>query len=838
MSKSDSFHAHLPITAQSLIALQRPETPQIHPGGTRAAFLASESDFDKSTNVSQLWICDLPDPAFDGVIDDLEPQIDLVDEPDWQPRQITFHPDGVSDIRWSPDGRWLAFLSTREDVTSEQDEDELLYGTNQIWVLSSEGGEPFKVTDVPKGVLDYNWVPDTQQLVYLTTQALPRSLENRRREEENRLQLDYVEEPIRRDLREFWMIDIEDRKPKRLYTGDAGISTFQVSPDGTRLAYLTNLSGDPNDYHVAHVCVYDFVHKEQQTICTRLGDKSNVRWSPDCTAVAFISCLEPTVSFSRSTIFVAPAKSAHDEEINEIDWLASLLSQSKPGDSQPITSPDWDRDVQEFEWSHSSGDLILVTVEGCGSQVYIVNGEVKAIGLDAFNVREYLALDPYSSAMIWVEENDKQPPEVTYYSAAGDLTTITGFGKDFLANYALPEQSVVRWKSKDGLEIEGLLTRPAGSNDTSLPLVVQLHGGPHGHASNTIFGYGMQPVWCAAGYAVLRPNYRGSDGYGNRFGKLNFKDIGGGDYDDIMSGVDYCVEAGIALPDKIGVMGGSYGGYLTNWIIGHTTRFGAAISSYGMFHLQTDYSNSTLGRWYEDYLGAYYWEEPELYLQHSPGAFLKEIITPTLIVHGQDDDNTNIANSRELFQVLKHRGIPVAFVHYPREGHGLLEPNHRLDEIRRYLAWMDKYLNVTNPSPIIVRMRDTQEAGDLRFCVVGASPAEVANEPELDTRMLLSVTVTLHTVRHSATVVELRLDDMTLFVAGDQAVKPVGVPVDEFGVKMMITGSELKVTQTVNEDKGLLGLSLSVLFPVPKGPGSASFVLQGFAPVQISWDND
>ncbi len=836
MSKSECFTARLPITAQSLLALRRPGCPQIHPGGTRAAFLASESDFEKSTNVSQLWICELPESECDGEIESSGDVNNSYDAHERQPRQITFHPDGVSDIRWSPDGRWLAFLSPREDVSRDDDEEELLLPSDQIWVLPFEGGEPFKVTDAPKGVLDYNWVPDTQQLVYLTTQSLPKSLENQQREEREMLQFDFVEEPIRRDPREFWMTDVEDRKPKWMFTGDAGISTFQISPDSTRLAYLSNLSGDPNDYHISNVCIYDFEHDEHQTISTRLGDKSNLRWAPDCSAVAFISCLEPTIPFSRSSLFVVSARSAYSEEIKEIDWLARYLACIDKGDINPVTPAEWDRDVQEFEWSHCSGDIILITVEGCETQLYVVSDEITCIGLEPLVVREYLSLDPYSSAMVWVEENHKRPTEVVYYSGTGALTSVTAFGRDFLENYALPTQQIIRWKSSDGRVIEGLLTRPEGADGSRLPLVVQLHGGPHGHASNTIFGYGMQPVWCAAGYAVLRPNYRGSDGYGNQFGKLNFKDIGGGDYEDIMSAVDYCVECGLALENAVGVMGGSYGGYLTNWIIGHTTRFGAAISSYGMFHLQTDYSNSTLGRWYEDYLGAYYWEDPELYLRHSPGAYLKNIVTPTLIVHGQEDDNTNIANSRELFQVLKHRGIPVAFVHYPREGHGLLEPNHRLDEMRRYLAWMDKYLKRADATTTTVRIRDHQEIGNLKFTVVAASLEDIATETEQDS--LLSVCVTLQSIDRSNDGVEINIADINLMLGGDKVTQPVGIPMDIFGEKLMVSGDKMKIRHKPNKDNGLAGISVAVLFRVPKRAGVGLLAFRGFSPVEISWDDE
>ena len=203
-----------------------------------------------------------------------------------------------------------------------------------------------------------------------------------------------------------------------------------------------------------------------------------------------------------------------------------------------------------------------------------------------------------------------------------------------------------------------------------------------------------------------------------------------------MSGVDWCVAQGIADPERLGVMGGSYGGYMTNWVIGHTQRFKAAVSMFGIFHLQTDYSNSELSRWDNDYLGAYYWEDPEIYRRLSPGSYIEAIKTPTLIIHGDEDTNTFISNSKELYQALRHRGVTTQFVHYPREGHGVREPNHKLDEMRRCLAWMDKYVRHGGAKPDAYRIGDRvpNADGTLELNVTKAEIATFLGQTETRSR--------------------------------------------------------------------------------------------------------
>lgn len=276
---------------------------------------------------------------------------------------------------------------------------------------------------------------------------------------------------------------------------------------------------------------------------------------------------------------------------------------------------------------------------------------------------------------------------------------------------------------------------------------------------------------------------------------------------------------------------------MTNWIIGHTDRFKAAVSLFGIFHLQTDYSNSNFSRWDNDYLGAYYWEDPDIYRRLSPGTYLDAIHTPTLIVHGDEDDNTFISNSKEMYQALRHRGVVTGFVHYPREGHGLAEPNHRLDEVRRCLAWMDRYLKPQAPA----RVGDTVKQGNRELCVTRAERAAFAGEPsqgEKDPPRLLEVAFTLHSLQPESEAFHLPLQDVRLEVTGGPALTPVGVPMETHGMRLLVEGEGLRLTQHPDPQTGLIAFACCVVFRVPPSAGEGDLKTADFPPFRFSWSSE
>ena len=831
------------LTPRALLEIKRLSDPQIHPDGQRVAFVVTEADFDESRFASHLWLTEWIAPAADDVGEQPEEQAAVPDtsesgngtggsnavvEPEANPgsvdaaeandsaeedtdptRQLTFSRDGESHPRWSPDGRYLAFLSAREDESEPiPDEDDEDAPREQVWILPTDGGEARKLTSAKEGVLEYDWVPDTNTILFLASEPRPRPLESLRKDERERRKIDPVVEQEDKLRRQFWRVDVEERKPKLLFTADYGVSDFAISPDGERLCYATNYTGEWNDYHHVDLYVRHLSDGRNYKLLARAGGKYHLRWSPAGQQIAFLAWFDPEISYSRESLFVCGLPVDPPEE------AIGRYGAQEPGITEARLFCDLDTDLHGFEWARSEGQEhvrgFALAATKTHSELFAVHSYTnpEPVDLGASAERYDLAIDPRADALAWVQETGTAPPEIFLRDEQGQIHQLTRLNADFPDSYYLPEQRVVTWTSPDGLEIEGVLTLPVEENGVQVfgysgvqanstseaygppiqdiesdiqqerqsseasfpehlntrtpehPLVVQIHGGPKGRSTNTLQNYSMAPVWATEGYAVLRPNFRGSEGYGNAFAVANRRDLGGGDFADIMAGVDWCVAQGIANPQRLGVMGGSYGGYMTNWAIGHTDKFKAAISMFGIFHLQTDYSNSELSRWDNDYLGAYYWEDPEIYRRLSPGSYIESIKTPTLILHGDEDNNTFISNSKELYQALRHRGVTTQFVHYPREGHGLREPNHKLDEIRRCLAWMDKYVRHDGENPGVYRMGDKVPSanGSLELRV---TRAEIANflgqaKPNGSKRPSANAAVTTTTADNAAGTVQAK----------------------------------------------------------------------------------
>ncbi len=732
-------------------------------------FEVSEPDFEDSRIVSRLWIANTSE---------------------CKPRQITFSYEGEHSARWSPDGNWLAFLSERPDQTDISDTDDEEERLDQIWLMPLDGGEAFALTDVKEGIEHYEWSPDSQSIVFLTREKRTEPFENIYSSEQKR-KVDPIVEHGDKRRKQLWEVVVDDKKCTLIFSGDFGIEEFALSPNGQRIAYITNYSGEANDYHLTDIFVLDLNGDSEPTkVVQRKGSKRDAKWSADGSQISFVGGRNIEHSFSQECLFVAP--SIGGEIINLSDSI--------------------DFDIDDYYWQ-SDGTIICSAIERTNTPLYrFSSGTWGQITTDSSIVVSSFHADKAGN-VVAVIENGAEFPELLWLTASGERNPITEFSNDFREKVEVPRQDVVSWESDFGT-IEGVLTWPNDADLTDkFPLVVQVHGGPKGRSSNTLRSYHMHAVWAARGYMVFRPNFRGSEGYGNAFATSNFRDLGGGDYRDIMAGIDHLIDQGYIDPTQLAIMGGSYGGYMTNWAISQTDRFKAAISLFGIFHLTTDFSNSDIPRFEHEYLGAYYWEDLEAYTKLSPGTYADKIKTPTLIIHGQSDNNTYISNSRELYRALKTRGdVPVEFVHYPREGHGILEPNHRLDEMRRTLSWIDRWMK-PDEGFRKYQLGDKFTFGEFEVCLNSASEAEFLNRPSGDPRLVeISIAVS------SVNVIELpwiiSLSDVILQDRFGTECRLSGVRVDGGGSSILVEGDNFHFTAWPDKDTGRLSTVINAVYEV------------------------
>ncbi len=627
------------LTANDLMKISNVGAPRIAPDGTRVAYTASETKTEKDKEwktVTQLWVV----PTTGG-----------------SSRQYTRGDKSASAPEWSPDGNVLAFLSDREKD-----------GERQVWMIPADGGESWAVTSHKGGISSFHFSPDGKQLVFLATDQPSKDEEDRKKVKDDTISID-------RDIKmsHVWLFNIEKKEEKRLTDGDFTVSDPQWSPDSTRLTYTTRPTPKADDGGLSDVWVMTIASGEKKKIEDIQASSDNARWSPDGKSIAYtgntdLSGVATTYLYLVSSTGGSPKQLTSKFDLN-------------------VGTPVWSRDGRSIYFSANvleaneifSADAATGTVTQVSKAAASIN--IAEISKDGTTVVGTLSL-PNAPGEVYKSDLKMTQP-----------TTLTTHNR-WLSEYSLGAQEVVKWKSKDGMEIEGLLTKPAEYADgTKVPFLLNPHGGPTGASINS-FNSTVQ-VLAANGFAVLQPNFRGSTGKGQTFSQANKNTWGKGDYEDCMTGVDAMIARGIADPDRLGAFGWSYGGYMTFWILTQTDRFKAVSPGAGLTNIYSMYSQNDIHR----YLRWFYadkspWDATELYWDRSPMKYVNNVKTPTMIMHGQADTRVPIAQAQEFYQALKERNVPVEFVVYPREGHGFTEPRHQMDRVQRYVKFFAKYLGM------------------------------------------------------------------------------------------------------------------------------------------------
>jgi dipeptidyl aminopeptidase/acylaminoacyl peptidase len=591
--------------------------------------------------------------------------------------------EGVSSshARWSPDGKYLSFLSARDG------------GKSQVWLLDRRGGEAVRLTETTQGVDDFEWSPDSKRLVLILRDPKPEDLEAAKNKEKpaagapakpktpppyviDRLQFkrDTVGYLDRRRTH-LYVFDVAAKTTTQITSGDFDDSEPAWSPDGKSLAFSSNRTADPDSNYDVNIWVAAADNADKGAHLTQVtkspGQNSAPTWSPDGKWIAYVTELDPHLFYYNTRhLAVVPAA----------------------GGQAKVLTLAFDRSVRRPRFS-ADGRFIYFIADDDGMQslcrIPAAGGEItRAIG-GRLAVGTYsLGKDDSIAAQITTIER----PEEIFYLANGakDPTRVTKTNDALFTQLRLAEADYVHFKSKDGTPVAGYLYKPLDyAPGKKVPTLLNPHGGPVGQYTASF--YHLAQLYAANGYAVLLPNPRGSSGYGQKFCAAIYADWGNKDYQDDVAMVDYAVAQGIADPDKLGVGGWSYGGISTDFIIAQTKRFKGAISGAGVALIASFYGHDHYQRDYEIELG-HPWENKAVWDKISPFYRVADITTPTLFMGGDIDWNVPILGSEQMYQAMKTLGRTTELVVYPGEYHGFTVPSHLKDRMERFMAWYNHYV--------------------------------------------------------------------------------------------------------------------------------------------------
>lgn len=585
--------------------------------------------------------------------------------------ELTAIPSGASNLRWSPDSTRLAFFASRD-------------GKSAVWTYRMASGTLTRVADydrtnrfVSKAGNALAWSPDGAHIAFAGTLEPPPApadplIVTR---------LQYKTRTAFSDDRwtHIYLVDAKGGTPKQLTHGDTDHHSIDWAA-GSDIVFLKNPEADPDTVHNYDIYAIEAATGRERRLTTTPGVEMDPRISPDGKLIAYTATTRPVTTID------SVAEDAHL-------WVMA----HNGGDAREVnraldrrtSSPEWVPDSRAvFYLAADRGKTVMYRVPALGGVSTALVDRKGQVGPYSVAKDGLLALGITDAAVpreLFRMRPDAAPEPLTWHNTAA------------LKQWRLVTPETITFRSFDGLEVEGWYypaLQPNGGKPgpATTPLILSIHGGPHG-----MYGYGFNPgfqVNAAHGYATLAINPRGSSGYGQAFSDGCVLNWGGGDYKDLMAGVDHVLKTKQEIDgQRLGVMGGSYGGFMTNWVITQTSRFKAAVSSASVSNLVSFYATSL----YQDLVHAEFdgfpWDGNHALLwKWSPLAHVTKATTPILFVHGELDNDVHITQAEEMFTALRRRGIEAAFARYPREGHGFREPKHNLDRTERTLAWFDRFL--------------------------------------------------------------------------------------------------------------------------------------------------
>ena len=644
------------LVVDDFLSIKDVGSPQISPDGRWVAYPVRTLNLKEDKSTQQIWMS--PASGSEAI-------------------PLTAKGENSSSPRWSPDGKYLAFLSSRGEGAK-----------TQVWELYMGGGEAQQLTETVQGVDAFEWSPAGGRMLLVLRDPSPEDLEAAQRAKDGRKPEKHAQHPWVIDRQQFkfdtvgyldrrrthlYVFDVATKATTQVTSGDFDDSEAAWSPDGRFLAFTSNRTPDADANYNTDIWVVAADNpdkgKSLVQVTTNDGSDHSPAWSPDG---KWIACVSQT-----------------DAKAQDYATHHLVIASAQGGEARVLTQK-LDRNIRRPRFA-PDGQSIYAQVEEDGveplARISVATGEVTRLTPGRLVVRDF-SMNREGAVALTIGE--PQVPDEVFILGRGQTTRISHVNDAFLSSVRLGKVEYAKAKGKDGTEVAGNITYPPAYNpELRYPTILRPHGGPVSQ-TNASFDFTAQ-LFAATGYVVIQPNYRGSSGYGQAFSQAIFADWGDKEYIDVMTFVDYTIARGIADPDRLGVGGWSYGGIMTNYCIVNTNRFKAAITGASEVLYITNYGHDHYQRQYNLEFGPP-WKNREIYERLSPFNKVENIHTPTLIMGGEIDWNVPIINSEQLYEALKTMGRPVELVVYPGEYHGFTKPTHLKDRFERYLAWYAKYL--------------------------------------------------------------------------------------------------------------------------------------------------
>ena len=642
---------------EEVISLKSVSNAVISPDGNHIVFQSQVTDWKENRYDRELWISKNGETPF----------------------QLTNNLKGSSNNpKWSPDSKWIAFLSNRSEKT-------------QIQVIRSAGGESFQITETGNNIFDFEWSPDGQKIAFL--QSEDKSKEEKQRKEKYG---GFAVEDAEYSLSQLWVIGFspvtlnqrllpeqmedsvltEKLEAKLLLDSvEFSVNNFKWSPDGKKIAFVHQPDPLIMSFLKADISIYDFSSKTHKILVNNPSNDNLIDWSPDGKTILY--------------------KTSLDDSTSNFYLNSKLFSINIDGFGSRQLAKDFDENISQLQWNKNG--IFGVAWQKTNRPIIKIDpksGNTTMLITDPKRIWSYsFSNDGKKLAYTGVNDNDLTEVYISDYPLK-TFRHITESTKQ-IQNWLIAKSEIISWKSEDGTIIEGILHKSEDYDpNKKYPLMVIIHGGPTGISTPDATPSYVYPMiqWLNKGALILRPNYRGSAGYGEKFRSLNVKNLGVGDAWDVLSGVEYLENKGIIDGNKVASMGWSQGGYISAFLTTNSNKFKAISVGAGISNWMTYYVNTDIHPFTRQYLKATPWSNKDIYEKTSPMTNINNASTPTLIQHGEFDKRVPPANAYELFQGLQDVGVETKLIIYKGFGHGISKPKERLAATWHNWQWFGKYI--------------------------------------------------------------------------------------------------------------------------------------------------